>query len=394
MLDNCFLRSSSLAFSTLLALVPLSTFVLSLFTGFGAFEGMQQQLQQFLIEFLVPTRTEEVMRYVEYFIENSRALGVAGLLFFAVTSVVLLNGITLNINAIWGSSSRYGLVGKFFMYLSGIVLAALFLSTSFTLTHTVRSFIMDYPELSFFIKWTVQLAPSLFIFFTIWLLVFVIPSAKVAFPSSLVGALAGTVFWEAARFIFIDGTNYMIRISVIYGSIAAIPIFLIWLAIDWFIIFLAAEITYVHQHRNFWWREQHGRQMLPYQLLLLGLRIYLYIARTFLSGQQPPTIKKLAHRFSITTSAVEFFTSEFEKSGLLFKSHNSNPHILPQKDLSQISIAELLTVLIGTPQEQVMESESRQARHIIAQALKSGKKPFEDLSVMDLLHAEQDQNIK
>ncbi len=385
MLDCCMLRASSLAFSTLLALVPLTAFIFSLFTGFGAFEDVKIQLQQFVIDFLVPTRTEEVMLYIERFIDNTRTLGVVGLLFFAFTSMILLNGISSNINSIWGSTSRRGFVRKFLMYMAVIVLSTLLIGASFTFTHTIRRIVENFPDISAILRVLVRLAPSLFVFITIWLITYAIPAAKVNIPSSLIGAAAGTVLWDIARFIFIDGTNYMIRLSVIYGSIAAIPIFLIWLSIIWSIIFLSSEITYVHQHRQLWWREQHGGHMPPRQQMLMGLQIYLYIARSFYSGKRPPQIKTLADHFSITTNLVEFFTGQLESGGLVFKSPNANPHLLPQKDLSRTSISEVLGILHGRQVAEGGDISYTEARKIVQQSIQSGRQQFDQLTVLQLI---------
>ena len=384
-LDSCMLRASSLAFSTLLALVPLTAFIFSLFTGFGAFEDVKLQLQQFVIDFLVPTRTEEVMLYIERFIDNTRTLGVVGLLFFAFTSMILLNGISANINSIWGSTSRRGFIRKFLMYMAVIVLSTLLIGASFTFTHTIRRIVENFPDISAILKVLVRLAPSLFVFITIWLITYAIPSAKVDILSSLIGAAAGTVLWDIARFVFIDGTNYMIRLSVIYGSIAAIPIFLIWLSIIWSIIFLSSEITYVHQHRHLWWREQHGGHMPPRQQMLMGLQIYLYIARSFYSGNKPPQIKDLADSFSITTNLVEFFTGQLESGGLVFKSPNANPHLLPQKDLSRTSVGEVLDILHGRQVAEGGDISYTEARKIVQQSIQVGRRQFDQLTVLQLI---------
>lgn len=384
-LDNCMLRASSLAFSTLLALVPLSAFIFSLFTGFEAFEEAREQMQEALLDLLVPTMSNEVLVYIERFVENTRTLGVVGLLLFAFTSIILLNSITTNINAIWGSSSQRGFVRKFLMYLAVIVLSTLLIGASFTFTSTIRAVISGYPDLSTLLRGFFRLAPSLLVFITMWLLIHAVPSAKVNLKSSLIGAFAATLFWSIARFIFIDGTNYVIRLSLIYGSIAAIPIFLIWLSIIWSIIFLSSEITYVHQHRRFWWREQHGGQMPPGQQLLMGLQIYLFIARAFYEGENPPRIRTLAERFSISTDLVEFFTSRLASGGLVFKSPNSNPHILPKKELSRTSAGEVLEVLFG---RQVADSDNTcfsRARDIVQQSIHIGRQQFDQLTVLQLI---------
>src|SRR6056297_813036 len=192
--DNCVLRASSLAFSTLLALVPRTAFIFSLLTGFGAFEAARSQLQDFLFRFLIPTRTDEALLYIEQFIKNSSALGVVGLLIFALTSIFLLNGISNNINAIWASTSQIGFIRKFMMYLAVIVIGSLLVGASFTFSMTLHNFASGYPEVSALFRILLKAAPTLSIFIVIWLMVFAVPSAKVSLSSSLIGAFSGTIF--------------------------------------------------------------------------------------------------------------------------------------------------------------------------------------------------------
>src|SRR6056297_870300 len=392
--DNCVLRASSLAFSTLLALVPLTAFIFSLLTGFGAFDSVRNQLQEFLFRFIIPTRTDEALHYIEQFIENSRALGVVGLLIFALTSIFLLNGISNNINAIWASTSRMGFIRKFMMYLAVIVIGSLLVGASFTFSITLHNFAVGYPDFSAFIKLLLEVAPTLFIFIAIWLMVFAVPSAKVSFRSSVLGAAAGTLLWEVARFLFIDGTNYVIRISIIYGSLAAIPIFLVWLALNWLIIFAAAEITYVHQHRDNFADAYSEKEVSPRRELLTGLQIYLYIASRFLNGKPPTRLQDLSRHFSIPTKTLEKYVHRFEQQGLLFRSPSANPHLLPQKELAHTYAAEVLEALWG-PELQLYDQEGESEtleRTIVTQFSDIALSRFENTSILTLLSSGNTDN--
>ncbi len=386
--DNCVLRASSLAFSTLLALVPLTAFIFSLLTGFGAFDSVRNQLQEFLFRFIIPTRTDEALHYIEQFIENSRALGVVGLLIFALTSIFLLNGISNNINAIWASTSRMGFIRKFMMYLAVIVIGSLLVGASFTFSITLHNFAVGYPDFSAFIKLLLEVAPTLFIFIAIWLMVFAVPSAKVSFRSSVLGAAAGTLLWEVARFLFIDGTNYVIRISIIYGSLAAIPIFLVWLSLNWFIIFVAAEITFVHQHRDNFTHDLYCKDISPQQELLTGLRLYLYIAQKFYRGEKPTRLQDLAKHFSIPIKSLEKYLRRLEHHNLIFRDHTTNPHILPRKELSNTSLSEVLSSLWGRDLTLSYRTKDSLESLIIQRFSQNAFSNFEDNSILKLLHSE------
>jgi len=392
--DNCILRAGSLAFSTLLALVPLTAFVFSLLTGFGAFETVRTQLQDFLFRFLIPTQSESALVYIERFIENSRALGVVGLLIFAITSIFLLNGISTNINAIWASASRVGFIRKFMMYLAVIVIGSLLVGASFTLSINLQNFASGYPDFSAVMKVLLQAAPTLFTFIVIWLMVFAVPSAKVSFRSSVLGAATGTLLWEIARFLFIDGTNYVMRISIIYGSLAAIPIFLVWLALNWLIIFAAAEITYVHQHRDNFADAYSEKEVSPRRELLTGLQIYLYIASRFLNGKPPTRLQDLSRHFSIPTKTLEKYVHRFEQQGLLFRSPSANPHLLPQKELAHTYMAEVLEALWGPElhlYEQEKETETPEST-IVTQFSNTALSRFKDTSILKLLSSDNTDN--
>jgi len=391
--DNCILRAGSLAFSTLLGLVPLPAFIFSLLTGFGAFEAARSQLQDFLFRFLIPTRTDEALRYIEQFIENSRALGVVGLLIFALTSIFLLNGISTNINAVWASTSRIGFIRKFMMYLAVIVIGTLLVGASFTFSITLHNFASGYPEVSALLRILLKAAPTLLIFIVIWLMVFAVPSAKVSLLSSLIGSAAGTLLWELARFLFIDGTNYVLRISIIYGSLAAIPIFLVWLSLNWLIIFIAAEITYVHQHRENFTEAHSHKEKTPYQELHTGLQIYLYIAARFLQGDAPVRLHDLANRFSLPIKSLEKYIRRLEQRQILFRAHSTNPHLLPQKELSATTVEEVLSALWGkslsAAQKRKLSGDTASEQDIIDHFSQSALTPFEKTSILDLLYSEE-----
>jgi len=398
--DNCILRAGSLAFSTLLALVPLTAFIFSLLTGFGAFAAARSQLQDFLFRFLIPTRTDEALQYIEQFIENSRALGVVGLLIFALTSIFLLNGISNNINAVWASGSRIGFIRKFMMYLAVIVIGSLLVGASFTFSITLHNFAAGYPEVSALLRILLKAAPTLFIFIVIWLMVFAVPSARVSLLSSVIGAASGTLLWEIARFLFIDGTNYVIRISVIYGSLAAIPIFLVWLSLNWLIIFIAAEITYVHQHRQNFTEAHSHKETSPYQELHIGLQIFMYIAARFLHGSEPVRLQDLANHFSLPIKSLEKYIRRFERCELLFRAHSVNPHILPQKELAHTSLEEVLSALWGKGHydsgvnsgDKVSQKAPQNpplALSIVTRFSEAALSPFAHTSILDLLHTEE-----
>ena len=98
--DKCFIRASSLAYSSLMALIPLTALSFSLFTAFDTFSGIKDNIQKSLVALLIPTQHDTLYGYIDQFLENSKTMGVIGLLLFALTSIMLLNRISESFNSI------------------------------------------------------------------------------------------------------------------------------------------------------------------------------------------------------------------------------------------------------------------------------------------------------
>ena len=102
--DNLLIRASGLAYSTLLAIVPLVAVGFALFTGFEAFAELEQRLRTMLFEQLLPSGQEQISSYLDNFVENSRDLGIVGVVVLLVTAVLLLDNIDWNFNEVGTSS--------------------------------------------------------------------------------------------------------------------------------------------------------------------------------------------------------------------------------------------------------------------------------------------------
>ncbi len=389
--DQCLMRSSSLAFSSLLAIVPLTAFIFALFTGFGAFEDVKTEFRKLLIRFLVPTRQDEILLYMDNFIENSRAMGVVGLLLFAFTSIFLLNGIAENINAVWGSTSKLSFFRKFSLYISILVFGTLLIGVGFSFIRSYGSTFTAIGAPSPIIKTALVIVPSLIVFLIHWLIIYSIPSAKVRLVSSLIAAASGTILWEAARFIFVDATNYILRMSVLYGSLASIPIFLVWLAIQWFIILVAVEIAYVDQHSSYRWVHDEEGNSLPSSQLSMGICLYSAILRNFYRGERPYSLRSLAHKHSLAPNDTETYLRRLRDAGLITFTHSGPSVVVPAKEPATIDFEELLSALFGNKWSDGKAPDS-DAHTITRRFFQRGAADFADRKVMDMITPKSQEN--
>ena len=384
--DRCLIRASSLSYSSLLALVPLTALVFSLLTAFGTFESIQESVQNFLFNQLLPTKQTDITEFINGFIANSKALGAIGLSLFAVTSIFLLNSITSNFNSIWGSGSRKNFIGQITTYSSVIVFGTLFIAASFTFTASLKSLFpfLEIKEINTILKMLFKIFPGIFVFLALLLMILIVPSAHIKFKSAVIGALAGAITWEISKTIFVNGTNYVLRASIIYGSLAAIPIFLIWLNIAWIIILTSLEITYIHQHKDNPWIGKSILKMEPSEKMAFGFDLFLFISNRFFKGEKPASIEELANIFFVPLSDIDHFINLFKKDGLILSvSNGNNGALLPAKALSTIPVKDVAKTIYGDPGK--INAKDRKPLKLAYQFSEAAFNTFQDLTIEDVL---------
>ena len=377
--DAGFARAGGLAFSTLLAVVPFAALVVSLMSAFGALDSVQEQIMDFIVQLLVPTRQAEIKSILEQFLDNSNTLGVVGIVFFTITSIMLLNTVTVNLNAICGCGANSSFMNKFKTYASVIIFGSLLLAASTTLT---SSFKFPYIEnIAVLSRFFLRLAPFVFDFFVILLLIGAVPSGKIKLRYLLSVSVIGAVFWELLKHGFFYVSSWAIRMSVIYGTIAVIPIFLFWVYIIWIIIICTLEAALVLQHNKTAWKGNPITAMLPGEQMAFSFSVFMTIAKAFENGNKAPSSEDLSNNFSLPIDDVEAVTQLLSKEGFLIQAGDDGKAWLPARSLSQIRTAEVIDAIYGgTGSESIPE--------IISSFYKGGLYAVADSSIADLLETD------
>ena len=339
-------RAGSLAFSTLMAAVPFAALTISLMNAFGALDTVQQQIMDFIVQLLIPTRQLEVNEILNQFLDNSRTLGVVGLVFFTITSIMLLNTITKNLNAVWGSKAKTNFISKFTTYASVIIFGTLLIAASTTLTSRFTFF--ETENIADLSRILIKVAPFVFDFFVIMLLIGLTPSARVRLRYLLIVSAVGAVFWELLKHAFFNVSSWVLRMSVIYGTIAIVPIFLFWVYVIWLIILGAMETAWVLQYKNKAWEGKPIHEMTPYEKLTFGYELFISIAHSYENGLTPPNAEQLSGKFSVSIRDVHDMTALLSSGNLLMQAGDDGQGWVPARSLSKIKTSELIEVIFGT----------------------------------------------
>ncbi len=397
--DRILIRASGLAFASLLAAVPLVAVLFSLFSAFGALDELKARVQELLFAQLLPTRQGEIVAYLNEFTENAGRLGLTGFLFLVASALLLLDGIESNFNDIWHARNRRRLVSKLTAYTSVLVFGTLFLGASLSLSARVKTLfftggILDRALLERgLVRRTLDASLPLALTVAGFLLIYlIVPYARVRLRSAALGAVAAGLLWEVAKHVFANSVGQSVRYSTIYGSLAAFPIFLVWLYVTWVLVLLGLEIAFTHQHFAALERRlAAGGEKVP-DPLTLGLRLFALIARRFEQGESPPTNAEVAESSFASLEAVDGCTERWLAAGLLRRTGEANGEagggLLPARPLAQIQVAEVTAALLaqgGAPP--VAEPLDREVDALVRTYRAAGRDALAGRTVQDLLDA-------
>ncbi len=239
--DHGLQTASSLTFTTLLSLVPIITVALSLMTAFPVFQGMSAVIEEFIFDNMVPESADIIGKYADQFIDNAAKLTAVGIVFLAVTSLMLLMTIDDAFNNIWRVRRPRPMLQRVLIYWALITVGPLLMGASLSLSSWLMSASagwtkgIPYANLTL-IKFSAMALTSM----ALALLYFAMPNRTVRIRDALTGGiLAGVVFELTKQGFGFYITNFP-TYKLVYGAFAAVPVFLMWLYISWLVVLLGA----------------------------------------------------------------------------------------------------------------------------------------------------------
>ncbi len=239
--DRCTILAGSLAFTTLLAVVPMATIAFGLFSFLPSFRDLLGSARRMVFESFVPGIGDVVEGQLDVFIANASALPLIGLGALFITSALLVWEIEMAFNAIWKPSRPNSWRVRLLVIWATItgmpVIAAL--------TAWAIAFMMDAG--GGMVSWAGGYSGRLFSFFLSWLLFFtaytVLPASSVPRGPAAIGALVAAVLFAVAKSLFVTYVAISPLQSLIYGVLAALPLFQIWIYILWAIVLFGACVA-------------------------------------------------------------------------------------------------------------------------------------------------------
>ncbi|HPY68357.1 MAG TPA: YihY/virulence factor BrkB family protein [Bacteroidales bacterium] len=353
--DKVQLRASSLTLYTLISIIPVIAIAFAIAKGFG----LDQNLEQLIIKEMQthPEFFSWLLEKAQTAISQTRGGYLAGIgaivLLWAVMS--LLDQIESSFNQIWQIRSSRPWYRKFTDYLALMLIAPVFLIAASSVTVFIGTELSDFmnrvaildffkPIVSFFVK-----VIPYFIFWIVLTIVYMtLPNTKVKFLPALVsGIISGTIL-QLLQWIYIDLQFGISRLSAIYGSFAAIPLFIVFLQSSWLIVLLGAEVSFANQNLSRYEYESEALNVSHYQKRALVIMIMNMITRNFSDGSKPLSAENIASNLKIPVRLVRDILQDLSNAELVSVIHDEDHTerlYQPAMDINKMTISWILNKL-------------------------------------------------
>jgi membrane protein len=321
---QCPLRASALTFYTVLSIVPVAAMAFGIASGFG----FEQRLEKELLENF--SRQEAVVsRVIEFahsLLANTQGGLIAGIgvavLFWTVIKV--LGNIESSLNAIWEVEKGRSIGRKIGDYLGMMIISPVLVIVSGSATVFIKTQVtaitQDVSILGAFspmIFTALKLLPYILVWILFSVVYLVMPNTRVRISSAVTaGVIAGTLY-QLVQWGYINFQVGVAKTNAIYGSFAALPLFLIWLQLSWLIVLFGAVISSAWQHVDEYEFDPACKRMSISLNRLVYLGIVQWLVKRFCDGEPPSTPREIAAALKVPLPMVRGLTAALSETGIL-----------------------------------------------------------------------------
>ncbi len=349
--DNCSLRASALTLYTLLSIVPVAAMAFGIAKGFG----FEKRLQELLLKELSGQQdvAVRVIDFAHSMLENTRGGIIAGIgvIFLLWTVIKVLGNIESAFNHIWEIKASRAFIRKISDYLSIILIcpvlviisssATVFVTTQITL---ITAKIALPGMLSALIFFVLRLVPYGLVWILLTFVYLLMPNTRVRFKSGLIAGIAAGTIYQILQLGYIYFQVGVTKFNAIYGSFAALPLFLIWLQMSWLIVLWGAEISFAYQNADHYEFEPDFLDISPRLKKLLALKIAHLIIKRFADGKPPLDVGRISRRLQLPIEQVRQLLNELTQSHILSTTRDATV-FQPAMDIQRLSINTIIQAL-------------------------------------------------
>ncbi len=353
--DNVLLRSSALTFYTLISIVPVVALAFGVAKGFG----FDEQLDELITNYFGGQEevSSKLIEFSHSSLDTAKGGVIAGMgllmLFWSVIKV--LTNIELSFNAVWGIKQPRTVVKKFTEYLSIMLIAPVFILASGAVTAFISSAATHalssqnfFFHLGPIFKILIELIPYVLIWALFAFLYVAIPNTKVKAKHAIIaGVIAGTCF-NVLEWVYFTLQIGAVQKNAVYGSFAALPLFLVWIQSSWIIVLFGCELAFAGQNvKRFVYEKEINSISLSHKRKI-SILLLLNLNRNFNQGKAAPTLDQLCEKHSLPMRLVQTITNEFVAADLVSEVTDDNSTTRKyalSKNIGDVQLSEIMSTL-------------------------------------------------
>jgi membrane protein len=338
-------RAMSLAYTTLLSLVPLMVFSFSILKTVGAHGDLRYLLHQFFRP--LGASADQLTETVMQFVTNMRGdvLGVIGLTSLIYTVIATIQKIEASFNFVWRIDKPRSFGRRIIEYLSVMIVGPVLLAVALGLLGAAEhspltQWLTGIAPIGWIIGLLGRLVPYVIVTVVFTFMYSFVPNMKVQFRAALTGGVAAGIIWALVGTVFTAVIRYSTQMMVVYSSFAIVLTTLIWIYLSWLILLIGAQLAFYVQFPQYL---RHGHE--PVELTggareRAGLSAMLLIGAGYRRGSQSWTAPSLAGELDVPTSALTPVLSCLERAGLIVETNGHR--YVPARDPAAIRVVDII----------------------------------------------------
>lgn len=342
-------QASALTYSTLLAIVPILAVVFAIARGFGYNKYIEVWFRDALSS--QPQVADVIIDFVNSYLIHTKSgifLGI-GLLFMLYTVLMLVSNVEDSFNEIWQVKKPRSIFRTFTDYLAMFFLFPIILVITSGLTIFLTAIADSMPDfllLGSFMRFLIDLIPYVLMSGMFVGLYIFMPNTHVKFSSVIVpGILAGFAM-QALQIVYIHSQILLSSYNAIYGSFAALPLFMLWLQISWTICLFGAELCYTNQNLDYYDYDAHTEEISHRYRIMLSALLLNRICQRFATGLKPYSALELRKETTIPIRFVNDLLYDMTEAGLLVEvtsdEKGETSHFMPAEDLKNMTVGTMI----------------------------------------------------
>jgi membrane protein len=338
----------SLAYTTLLSLVPLLVFSFSILKGLGA----RGDLRYILHEFFRPmgSAATQLTENVMQFVTNMRGdvLGTIGLAFLVYTVITTIQKVEASFNFVWRVARPRSFARRFTEYLSVMIVGPILLAVALGLLGSAEQspfalWLNAIPPLAWIMAVLGQFVPYVIVTIAFTFMYVFVPNTRVEFRAALIGGVAAGFIWALVGRVFTEVIVYSSHMMAVYTGFAIVLTTLIWVYLSWLILLIGAQLAFYLQCPQYLRHGQETIELTGSAREQAGLSVMFLIGRDFAAGSTYWTSNGLAAQLDIPSTALAPVLACLERGGLIVATEKEE--FLPARDLAAIRLIDVINAV-------------------------------------------------